>query len=209
MPMQKGSPPRDSPGDRAQRAFLRRNTKLIRHAAIRRILMGRYHTNGISSLQHLQEELEATAGITVHLMTLSSDLRELGAIKVRDAERTSIEWYVVPAWNPNVEELRVHMDAELVESEIAQKIALHVLDISPVQQFVYVLTEARAGPLVGYWISWLNWHGIVYVQEQADGCIVHCLDNQTAMEVATRLVGDVRLMSSEDEDDEASGDDEE
>lgn len=192
---------RDIPAARAQDAALRNNTKLIRHAAIRRLLIGRYHTNGVASLDQLQQELEATAGIRANINTLSADMRELGGIKVRDAERPKIEWYVLPAWNPNVEDLRLVMDAQLIEHEVSQKIAMHVLDIAPVNNFVYVMTESRAGALVGYWISWLSWQGIVFVQEQLDGCIIHCLSDDYAMRVAARLVGDTRLQREEEEGD--------
>lgn len=186
----------------AQETYLRRSTKMIRRAAIRRLLSGRYHTNGITSLQQMSEELEAASGIKAHIMTLSIDLREMGAIKVRDAERPQVEWWTIPAFNPNVEDLREHMDPEQVEAEVAHKIALHVIDISPVQQFVYVMTEARAGPLVGYWLSWLNWVGIIYVQEQLDGCIIHCLNGDMAINVAEGLMGDIRMRGGDEEEED-------
>jgi arginine repressor len=187
----RGNPRRNR--ETAEVEYLRRNNALIRRSAIRRILAGRYHTNGIRNLEQLRDELKAATGIESHIMTLSRDLQMMGAIKVRDAERTLVEWWVVPAFNPNTEDLREQMDPEIVENEVAHKIASHVIDIAPIQQFVYVLTEARAGPLVGYWLSWLTWYGIVYVQEQLDGCIVHCVNDETAMLVAERLTGDKRL----------------
>jgi arginine repressor len=187
----RGNPRRNR--ETAEVEYLRRNNALIRRSAIRRILAGRYHTNGIRNLEQLRDELKAATGIESHIMTLSKDLQMMGAIKVRDAERTLVEWWVVPAFNPNTEDLREQMDPEIVEGEVAHKIASHVIDIAPIHQFVYVLTEARAGPLVGYWLSWLTWYGIVYVQEQLDGCIVHCVNDETAMLVAERLTGDKRL----------------
>lgn len=178
--------------------FLRRNNKMIRRAAIRNILQGRYHTDGISTLEEMKDLLMKASGIDAHIMTLSTDLREMGAIKVRDAERSSIEWWVMPAYNPNTEDLREQMDPEIVENEVAHKIASHVIDIAPVNQFIYVLTESRAGYLVGYWLSWLTWEGIVFVQEQADGCIVHCVNDYAAMVTAARLMGDKRILREEE-----------
>lgn len=172
--------------------YLRRNTGLIRRAGIRRILAGRYHANGIRTLEQLQEELRQATGIEAHQMTLSNDLRVMGAMKVRDVERPGIEWWVVPAYNPNTEDLREAMDPDVIEGEVAHKIASHVHDITAVDQFIYVMTEARAGHLVGYWISWLPWPEIVYVQEQLDGCIIHCLNGQAALNVLAGLTGDRR-----------------
>ena len=196
MPWQRGG----TPAHAAQETYLRRSTKMIRRAAIRRVLAGRYHTSGITSLQQLAEEVEASSGIKAHIMTLSVDLREMGAIKVKDAERSSVEWWVIPAFNPNVEDLREHMDPTQVEAEIAHKIAMHVISISPVEQFVYVMTESRAGPLVGYWMSWLNWVEIIYVQEQLDGCIIHCLNPAMAIQVVEGLTGDLRNRGKDDEE---------
>lgn len=197
--------PRSTPrkdGSLREVSFLRRNTKMIRRAAIRNILAGRYHTNGISTLEEIKDLLLKASGIDAHVMTLSNDLREMGAIKVRDAERPSVEWWVMPAYNPNTEDLREQMEPDLVEAEVAHKIASHVIDIAPVQQFVYVLTEARAGHLVGYWLSWLTWEGVIYVQEQADGCIIHCVNDHAAMVTASRLMGDKRILEEDEEQEE-------
>lgn len=180
-------------GDAAEITYLRRSDKLIRRAGIRRILAGRFYTNGIKTLEQLQEELRLATGIEAHIMTLSKDLREMGAVKVKDAERPTVEWWVMPAYNPNAEELRDQMDPEIIENEVAHRLASHAIDIAPINQFVYVMTEARAGMLVGYWLSWLSWHGIIYVQEQLDGCIIHCLNDEAAINVAERLLGDKRV----------------
>lgn len=185
--------------DEAEITYLRRNDKLIRRAAIRRVLAGRFHTRGIRSLEHLQDELRMTTGIEAHIMTLSKDLREMGAVKVRDAENTKVEWWVMPAYNPNTEELRDQMDPEVIENEVAYRLGTHAIDITPVNQFVYVMTEARAGILVAYWLSWLSWYGIVYVQEMLDGCIIHCLNDESAIRVAERLLGDKRLGEESEE----------
>lgn len=179
--------------DAAEITYLRRNDKLIRRAGIRRVLAGRFHTNGIRTLEQLQSELRAATGIEAHIMTLSKDLREMGAVKVRDAEASKVEWWLLPAYNPNAEALRDQMDPEIIENEVAFRLATHAIDIAPINQFVYVLTEARAGMLVGYWLSWLTWYGIVYVQEQLDGCIIHCVNDESALAVAERLLGDKRI----------------
>lgn len=205
MPSSRRGVPKQDPD--ATKVYLRRNTKLIRRSALRKILMGRYHANGLSSLEAIQAELKAASGIHAHIQTLSVDLREMGAIKVRDAERTSVEWWVLPAYNPNAEDLREQMDQNLVESEVAHKIASHVIDLSPVNNFVYVLTESRAGYLVGYWLSWLTWPEVIAVVEQPDMCIVHCLNDLAAINTASRLVGDARLESGGDDAVREDGDD--
>lgn len=187
---------------------LRRSGKLIRHAAIRRLLSGRYHADGIRNLDHLKETLEATTGISVNRMTLSYDLREMGAIKVRDAERPEVEWYVLPAFNPNVEDLRAEMDPTLIEAEVAHKFASHVYDMAPINNLIYVMTESRAGPLVAYWLSWLSWDGIIMVQEQLDSAIIHCVNGATASSIASRLIGRSHDDREEGEDGSEGKDDE-
>jgi len=185
--------------EQAHEVYLRRNTGLIRRAGIRRILAGRYHANGVRTLEQLQHELRMATGIEAHIMTLSIDLREMGGMKIRDAENTEIEWWVVPAYNPNTEDLRGEMDPAIIEGEVSHKLAAHVHDITAVDNFIYVMTEARAGYLVGYWLSWLSWPEIVMVQEQLDSCIVHCLNGQAALNVMARLTGN-RGPSEEVED---------
>ena len=194
-----GSRKRKADPEAAEITYLRRNDKLIRRAGIRRVLSGRFHARGVRTLEQLQEELRMATGIEAHIMTLSKDLREMGAVKVRDAENTKIEWWVMPAYNPNTEELREQMDPEIIENEVAYRLASHAIEIAPINQFIYVMTEARAGILVAYWLSWLSWYGIVYVQEQLDGCIIHCLNDESAINVAERLLGDKRLRSGGDE----------
>lgn len=179
--------------------FLRRNTRLIRHAAIRRILGGRFHTNGINTHQQIVDELEAKAGFTVSKEMVSKDLREMGAVKVRDELRPNVSWWVIPAYNPNVEDLRDAMDPELIESEVAHKLNAHAMSITPIGHMVYVLTEARAGYLVSYWLSWLAWPGIILVQEHLDSCIIHCVNDEAAVNVAERLMGDRRNQGDNDE----------
>lgn len=194
-----GSRKRKADPEAAEITYLRRNDKLIRRAGIRRVLSGRFHARGVRTLEQLQEELRMATGIEAHIMTLSKDLREMGAVKVRDAENSKIEWWVMPAYNPNTEELREQMDPEIIENEVAYRLASHAIEIAPINQFIYVMTEARAGILVAYWLSWLSWYGIVYVQEQLDGCIIHCLNDESAINVAERLLGDKRLRSGGDE----------
>ena len=175
---------RDEPSVR----YLRHQSQLIRRTAIRRVLSGRFHRNGINNINEIIRLL-AEQGIHTHRMTISTDLQAMGAVKVQDSERPSIMWWVVPSYNPNVENLRESLDPESVEQEVQQKVLMHVVDITPLGSYIYIMTEPRAGAMLGYWISWLSWQGIVFVQDQLDGCIIHCVDEEHALRVYAQLVG--------------------
>lgn len=173
--------------------YLVKSQKLVRRAAIRRILAGRFHANGIKTYEELIAELETQAGIRASKETISRDLREMGAVKVTDEDRQNIKWWVLPAFNPYIEDLRNELDPDLIEAEVGHKLAAHAVGITPVGDRVFVMTEARAGPLVAYWISWLSWPGIIMVQEQLDAAVINCTNDETAIAVALRLLGDRRL----------------
>lgn len=160
--------------------------------ALRRLLSGSYHRDGFETLDQIRRALHERAGMVVAKDTISQDLREMGAVKVRDEERPDVKWWVIPAFNPNVEDLRGQMDPELIEAEVARKITAHVINLEPLGNEVIVMTESRAGPLVGYWMSWLAWPEIVMVQEQLDSCIIKCVNAAAAILVAIRLTGDTR-----------------
>ncbi len=198
------SKPGDSPEERSVKSL----TKVIRRAAIRRILAGRYGADGISSLTQLQTILAQQHGITAHIMTISRDLDEMGAVKVQDVEKPSVQFWVVPAFNPNLENLRETMDSEAIEQEVFYKLTMHVIDISMLYERIIIMTEPRAGYLVAYWLSWLRWPGMVSVQEQLDGCIIHCLDPDHAEGIYQMLVGHP-LDREEDTDAEAEEGEEE
>ncbi|MBA2671993.1 MAG: hypothetical protein H0U67_16615 [Gemmatimonadetes bacterium] len=204
MPWNRGAPgthPVHAPGKiTPQERYLKRSTMLVRRSAIRQLLAGRYHVNGIASLAELKRLLKVGYGITVHIQSLSRDLMEMGAIKVKDEERPTITWWVVPAFNPNIENLREDMDPKVVEQELQHKISSHVTDTTTVGAYIYLLTEPRAGPLVAYWVSWLKWGGMVFVQEQMDACVIHCLDERAARHIYARLLGDQRIEEGYEDD---------
>lgn len=173
---------------RREAVHLRPNNRLIRRASIRRILMGRYHSNGISSIEHLQSELLHATGIRASRETLNTDLKDLGATKVTDAE-TGISWWVVPAFNPNVEDIRDQLDPDQVEYELGAKLAAHAVDVTPIGNTVYIMTEPRAGLLVGYWARWLAWPEILVAREFLDHAEIVCFTPDAALSVAEKLVG--------------------
>lgn len=178
--------------------------KLVRRAALRRMLHGAYHRDGFRTIDDIRRALHERAGIVVSRDIVSVDLRELGAIRVRDEQRPEVVWWVIPAFNPNVEDLRDQMDPELIEDEIARKLANHAVDLVPLGNEVFVMTEARAGPLMGYWLSWLSWPEIVLVQEQLDSAIIKCVNADAARMVAARLTGDQRYINVDTEPDGAT-----
>lgn len=167
----------------------RENSKAIRHGYIRRLLAGRSGVDGISSYEEMRLEL-AEQGIETSVVTLKQDFKELGAIKLKDEDTPSIQWWVIPAYNPALENLRDQLPVELIENQVAVKVVNHVIDAVVIGSAIHVMTETRAGYLVAYWISWLPWEGIINVQEQLDGCIVYCADADTASMVRARLLGE-------------------
>ncbi len=210
MPWRRGeSSVFSTPGNEPEERYLRHSTKLVRRAAIRRILSGRFHSDGINSLNTINKLLEDVYGIHAHIMTISKDLKHMGAIKVQDRAKPSIQWWVIPAFNPNLENLREGLDHNTIEQEVSNKVAMHVIDIAPVYDRIFIMTEPRAGYLVAYWMSWLRWPGIMYVQEQLDGCIIHCLDSKAATRIFQQLVGDRGIedaTQSEEEEEAADSD---
>lgn len=163
--------------------------RLIRRAAIRRLLAGRYGRSGVRSVDQLREELWDRFRIRVSKATLSLDLKAMGAFKAIDPGDPSVEWWGVAPFNPGLEDARAQLDPEVVERELAYKVAGHVLDIVPVGRMIYVNTESRAGHLVAYWLKLLYWPEILMVQDGLDDCVVHCLTPAAAIAVAERLVG--------------------
>lgn len=166
------------------------NSKAIRHGHIRRILAGRSGDDGINSYEQMKEELKER-GVMASIETLKGDFRELGAIKLKDQDTPSIQWWVIPAYNPALENLRDQLDPEIIEQQVMIKVVNHVIDAVVIGPTVHIMTETRAGYLVSYWISWLSWEGMVNVQEQLDGCIIYCADTETASMVRARLLGEV------------------
>lgn len=183
---------------RSRSSVLPRNLKLIRRAAIRNLLSGAYHRDGFRSIDDIRIALHERANIIAGRDTISQDLREMGGVRVRDENRPEIQWWVLPAYNPNVEALREQMDPELIEAEVSRKLAAHAIDVVPLANEVFVMTETRAGLLVGYWLSWLAWPEIVLVQEQIDSCIIKCVNADAAIMVAIRLTGDTRYEDAAD-----------
>lgn len=166
------------------------NSKAIRHGYIRRALARRSGAEGVSSYDEMREIL-SEQGMDVSVPTLKMDFRELGAIKLKDEDQPSIQWWVIPAYNPALENLREQLDPEMIEQQVALKVVNHVVDAVVIGSAVHLMTETRAGYLVSYWVSWLSWSGIVNVQEQLDGCIIYCADGETASMVRARLLGEV------------------
>ena len=164
------------------------NARVQRHIAIRRIVNGRAGALGVRNYRDLRDTL-AEEGIPVSEMTVRSDMAELGAVKIKD-EKTNLSWWIIPAWNPAAENLRGKLDPEVVEHEVMLKMTAHASDAVIVGDRIHVMTEPRAGYLVAYWISWLDWHGIVDVLERLDGCIIYCASAEDARVVRSKLLGE-------------------
>jgi len=162
--------------------------QVIRHMAIRRILTERAGRNGVHSFRELQRLL-SDAGYPVAEVTLRNDMVEIGAVKIRDEEYPTLSWWTIPVWNPSIEDLRRHVDPEVVEHEALMKMAMHAIDAVILGNRIHIMTEPRAGYLLSYWISWLRWEGMVDVQEKLDGCIIHCATPEDAIVIRHRLLG--------------------
>lgn len=170
--------------------YLRSNAKLVRRAAIRRVLTGRYGPEeGVKSLRELSELLLREHGIVASRDILSADLRVLGAQRVAEVGNRASYWWQLPVFNPNLEDARAQLDPAVVEREVSFKIASHVVDILPVGRFIYFMCEAHAGPLVAYWLQLLSWPEILVVIQNPDSCVMHCLSPAAAAVTAERLIG--------------------
>lgn len=164
--------------------------RLVRRAAIRRILTGRYGREGIGSIRQLKAILEHPPyNLKASLATLSGDLKAMGAFLARDPTDPASEFWMIPPFNPGIEDARSQLDPEIIEREVAYKVVGHVNDVVPIGRMVYVMTAHQAGPIVGYWMSLLSWPEIIAVQKDDSLVLLHCLTSGAATAVAERLVG--------------------
>lgn len=186
------------------------NPRLVRRAAIRRLLTGRYGFNGIKTIAQLMSELaQPPFNIRTSLSTLSADLKSMGAWRVRDPMVPGMEWLGLAPFNPGIEDARTQLDPEVIERELAYKIQGHAYDVVPLGRFIYVMTEPMAGHIVAYWLSLLSWPEILIVQEGLNSAVMHCITVEAAISVAERLVGyreDVSEGEEDRPDEEAEGD---
>ncbi len=157
---------------------------LSRRRVMRRILA----TEHISDISQLRDRL-AEEGHDQAEITVRYDLRDVGAVKLKRIDVPGEYHWVIPAYNPALEQLRSELNEEQLEAEVQLKMSAHAVDVHVINNTVHVLTEPRAGMLVAYWISWVTWNEIVHVQEHLDSCIVHCTDADAAEVIARRLSG--------------------
>lgn len=157
---------------------------LVRRRAIRKVLASEHH----STIPSVRDRL-ADLGFDHSEITVRLDLQEVGAVRIQRLDKPGEYQWIIPAYNPALEQLRKQLDPEQIEYEVQLKMAAHSVDVHVAETRVHVLTEARAGYLVAYWIGWLQWTEIVHIAEHLDSCIVHCVDAEAAELVARRLIG--------------------
>lgn len=171
----------------------------IRRQAIRRLLLNQDMHNPLPSIPKITKALELQYQIHVHKDTVNNDLKALGAQRVRNLV-TGLEYWILPNHAPQIAAIRAEMPQDIILEAVASKIENHVLDMYTKRDIVFMACEPRAGYLVAYWVSWLNWPEIVLVQEQMDSVIVHCLNERAAEETLIRLTGQHNLHEGEDDD---------
>jgi len=174
--------------DRKDYGTLRTNEQLVRRARIRRALVQRSKPeNGYRTTQELADEL----GENYHL--IDNDLAIMGAVKVFDIiDGKRYEWWVLPAYNPNLPDQRINMAEETIENEVAIRIMRHVIDVFMLGNEIIMKTERSAGPLVADWVSLLSWPEILHVSEERHSVVVKTIDDEVAEWVLQRLTGELR-----------------
>ena len=163
---------------------LKKNEQLLRRARLRRALATHSGKDGFPRAGDIAEHLGEAE------RTVNMDLKALGAVKVRDTiDGTQYEWWMIPAWNPLLPDMREVADEKAILNELNLKIKAHVLEMYVHREDLVVITERSAGPLMADWFSLLAWPEIVHVIEGRNSVIVRCLDGASADDVMHYLIG--------------------
>ena len=164
---------------------MRQNEQLLRKARLRRAINTHTGKNGFRTTQEIADYLGENESL------ISNDLAAIGAVKVRDIiDARPHSWWIIPAHNPLLPNLREHIGEAALLNEISLKIKAHVLEIFAHRSEIIIKTERSAGPLLADWISLLPWSEIIHVTEQRSSAIVKCLDDEVAEYVLKRLLGE-------------------
>lgn len=164
---------------------MRRQEVLVRRARLRALLNRHSGPDGYSTYDQI-----ATA-LNVSLPTIRKDCAEMGAVKVADTiDGRTFQWWIIPAYNPNLPDYREHMDETLMLNEISLKIRSHVVDMFLFGNEIIIKTERSAGPLMADWFSLLPWPEILHVSEERHACVIKCIDSEVAEWVRTRITGE-------------------
>lgn len=164
---------------------MRQSEQLIRRARLRRLLNTHTGANGYPTAQAIAEQLDE------HEQTVRNDLQAIGAVKIKDTINGKHHaWWIIPAYNPLLPNLRDYMSETALLNEISLKIRAHVLEMFRYKSEIIIKTERSAGPLLADWISLLPWAEILHVSEERNSAVVRCLDPDAAEDVLARLLGE-------------------
>lgn len=163
---------------------LQRNEALLRRARLRRLLAQHTRKEGYRTTKQIAQALGEPE------RTIQVDLKALGAVKVREQiDGEDYEWWMIPAWNPLLPDMREVADETAILNELSLKIRAHVLEMYTLREDLIVITERSAGPLMADWFSLLSWPEITYVMENRNSVIVRCIDGASADDVLHYLIG--------------------
>lgn len=169
----------------SHQARMRRYETLTRRAKLRRAINARSGPDGFQNAQEIADYLGASK------MTVLTDLKEIGAVKVRDRidGPKYVDWWIIPAYNPLLPDYREGLDETLLMNEISLKIQAHVIEMFVIRSEIVVKTERSAGPLMADWLSLLPWPEILHVTEERSSCVLHAPDAEDAQWIRDQLIG--------------------
>lgn len=151
-------------------------SKSRRHAIIEEILS----TQLIASQPELQEALEER-GISVAQATLSRDLLEVRATKVRDTSGRQI--YVLASHASHTS-----LSEEAGEQKLRRWVEELLVGIAPAQNLVVMRTPAGAANLLAAAIDTARYDSVVGSVAGDDTVMVICVSNEAAAEFTERML---------------------
>jgi arginine repressor len=157
--------------------------KLKRRSEVRRLLSTYRGVDGFSSAAELAEALG------VHPQTIREDLRDMGAVRLRERlDGRDVSYWTLPTHNPAADDMR-EVEQDLVENTFYRKVSDHVTSIARYGNILCLYTERGAGSLLYEWVSLLQWNEIVFIIEQRHALMIHCVNDDAAAKVQERITG--------------------
>lgn len=157
--------------------------KLKRRSEVRRLLSTHRGVDGFSSATELADTLG------VHPQTVREDLRDMGAVRLRErVDGRDVSYWVLPTHNPAADDMR-DVEQDLVENTFYRKVADHVTSVITHNNFICLYTERGAGSLLYEWASLLQWDEITFIIEQRHSIVIYCVSIEDAAKVYEGITG--------------------